>query len=241
MGEAHRTLESIEGSSKDEMEKLEQARSVIQAIEAGIDEEYKAIQELMDGLGKLDEDSEVALKHCGEMRKKVDSAMKALGDYNRQFSEHDKAIRELRNDIEELRRKVRQRGAKSETLLKEAEDAANSAKECVMKVNFCSTCAGIISQWFTVKIEKLERQHPWIVEEKRTFNARNGPYNFDTYSYDFGKKELDRLGERRKELESTLNINAMKMMEIAEEKVSFIIRVSIEFCLSCLFPFSVPS
>jgi len=57
------------------------------------------------------------------------------------------------------------------------------------------------------------------VDEKRHFGAARGPYDFARYSYDSGKKELDALGERRKELESTLNINAMRMLGTAEEQV----------------------
>ena len=57
------------------------------------------------------------------------------------------------------------------------------------------------------------------MDEKRHFGAARGPYDFARYSYDSGKKELDALGERRKELESTLNINAMRMLGTAEEQV----------------------
>jgi len=134
MSEAQKVLESIAGSCKDEVEKLEQTRAVMDAMEAAIHEEHQRIQELVDGLGKLDKDSDAAKKNSEEVRRKVDDAKKALDDYNRQYREHDKAIRKKAADIEELKKKVRQLGAKSETLKKEAEDFANGSKDSVNRV-----------------------------------------------------------------------------------------------------------
>jgi len=182
------------------MEKLDQTRAVIQAMEAAIDEEHKRIKELVEGMGRLERDAEAAYKNADEVRQKVDDAKKALDNYNRQYRSHDKAIRSKAAEIEELKKKIRQMGVKSEALKKEAEDLANGSKESVNRV------------------QKLEKQYPWIVDEKKNFGTARGFFDFASYSYDSGKKELDALGERKKELESTLNINAMRMLGTAEEQ-----------------------
>lgn len=143
MAEAQKILKSIEGSSKDEMEKLDQTRAVIQAMEAAIDEEHKRIKELVEGMGRLEKDAEAAYKNADEVRQKVDDAKKALDNYNKQYRSHDKAIRSKAAEIEELKKKIRQMGVKSEALKKEAEDLANGSKESMNRVSCYSRASRV--------------------------------------------------------------------------------------------------
>lgn len=66
----------------------------------------------------------------------------------------------------------------------------------------------------------MEKQHKWILEEKNNFGAPGTLYVFNNYNYDIGKKEIDYLEDRRKELESMINTRAMNLLGTAEEQVN---------------------
>lgn len=53
-----------------------------------------------------------------------------------------------------------------------------------------------------------------------TGGAEGTLYCFNNYSYEIGKREVDKIKERNKELLETVNPNAMHLLGTAEEQVS---------------------
>lgn len=67
---------------------------------------------------------------------------------------------------------------------------------------------------------ELEKKHTWISEEKHHFGRSGTAYDFEGYSLERGRKEIEERTARKQQLERSINAKAMNMLGTAEEQVN---------------------
>lgn len=70
-----------------------------------------------------------------------------------------------------------------------------------------------------IKAENLRKAHKFISEQEHLFNVTGSHYDFQAYSHEIGKREINQRQERKKQLLQTVNPKAMNLLGTAEEKV----------------------
>jgi chromosome segregation ATPase len=114
-------------------------------------------------------------------------AQHELDQYNKEIRLKDKNIRTKTTEIEDLKKKLRQFEHKQQSKEKDAEEATKNSKE------------------FLKRAQQLEKVHKWISEEKDKFGNENTFYNFNNYTFEIGKREIESRKDRNKELLQTIN------------------------------------
>ncbi|KAH7101636.1 condensin complex subunit SMC2 [Auriculariales sp. MPI-PUGE-AT-0066] len=126
---------------------------------------------------------------------------------NVKLQEELAALKRFDNEIKELEEVItakQQAVADADLQLKKLEhDVQNIQKDRQAQAHF---------------VVQLEKQHPWIQEEKKSFGKAGGPYDFDQVNIGQSREKARELEEMQKGMKKKINPKVLNMIEGVEKK-----------------------
>lgn len=184
---------------KQREQEYETLRLSIEDLKQGIITSKEAIQKLEETIANLRNNyqslDEEASKNVGEV------------------TELKKRIKELKEKMNSQNKDIKSKMARKERLLKQNQDLELDIKKQENEI----TKVRNDNKTGYDKIHTLERNYPWIPEEKQFFGSKNTRYDYSKDNPIEAGKRLKNLNEEKEKMSRNINQKAMMLLEREEE------------------------
>ncbi|KAM9167409.1 structural maintenance of chromosomes protein 2 [Mergus octosetaceus] len=246
VAECEETLRKTEESQKKAEEKYKVLENKMKNAEAECEKELKNVQQKLDDSKKKADDSSKKTKEKQQevdallleleelkreeanFKQQIEASEKTIKSYQEKVNETEAEASKSKESVEKAQKELAKQkeviavqNTKIEAKSAEAVKYREQTNELQLNVKTLEHDMSKYEQEAadaTTKVNKMLKEYEWIASEKHLFGQPNTYYDFKANNPKDVSQKVQRLQEKKQQLEKTVNMSYMNMLSDAEEK-----------------------